>query len=69
LISNHHRTDAVIGHGRPQKIHGSDQKIDVHGWHIDQGPSDWVDVRGSFFFLWEVTAFGLSDASGNVGIT
>ena len=25
--------------------------IDGHGWHIDLGPSDWVDVRGSFFFL------------------
>ena len=27
------------------------KKLDVHGWHIDQGPSDWVDVRGSFLFL------------------
>ena len=27
------------------------KKLDVHGWHIDQGPSDWVDVRGSFLFF------------------
>jgi len=33
------------------------KKLDVHGWHIDQGPSDWVDVRGSFLF-WSLKCLG-----------
>jgi hypothetical protein len=71
LISKHHRKDAVNGQGRPPQIHGSDQKLDVHGWYIDQGPSDWVDVRGSFFFcaLNRLGFFGSANPSGNVGIT